>query len=279
MKKLARVFARKTSMTPIDADVYFGYPTFFDPKYKQVHVSVTFTWDIKRGHDLKRQWGTVCNNVKIGGPAFDDPGSKFVAGRYLKKRITITSRGGIYSCDFCLVPKREGDLKELSIFPGHIIQDNNILACSKTHISKVFQMLKTQKRVRFSGGLDARLLKDWHIQEMRSLSIDELWFACDYPAAFKRLIPIAEKLKKAGFKRYQIRCYVLIGHQMEKESDRLKELYKLGFYPFAQLYRDGNDSIKYNTDWKEFQNIWSRPARYKALMKTNEKSHIPDCIL
>lgn len=263
--KIARVFPTKTSMTPIDSDAYFCSPDLFTPFYDEIHISVTFTWDIERGNYLYKQWRNHGKIIKIGGCAFDDPGEDFISGMYLKKGITITSRGCPYSCFFCFVPKREGKIKELNIKPGNIIQDNNFLACSKKHRQKVYSMLKRQKAIEFKGGLHSRLLTDWDIEQIRGLRIKELWFACDFPDQLISLGRLYNKLKI--FPSYKKRCYVIIGFNKAEEELRLKQIYKYGFYPFAQLYKDGTDK-KYSKDWKQFARTWSRPAAYKSLMKS-----------
>ncbi|GAH33076.1 unnamed protein product, partial [marine sediment metagenome] len=103
----------------------------------------------------KRQWEYIAP-VKIGGVAIDgEPTNGFKAGKYLRKGVVITSRGCPFNCPWCLVGQ---DLIELDDFPeGNIIQDNNFLACSRSHKDKVFRMLSHQKRIEFSGGLDSTL--------------------------------------------------------------------------------------------------------------------------
>ena len=66
---IIRVFPRKTSMTPEDSYSFVGDPPLFRPDAKEVHVSVTFTWDIEEGKRLQRAWANYYPNVKIGGPA------------------------------------------------------------------------------------------------------------------------------------------------------------------------------------------------------------------
>lgn len=159
-KRIVRVFARKTSMTPTDDMAFYDVPGLFIPEHDEVHVVVTFTWDVERGRFLRDAWQDVTDKpVKIGGAAFDDPCTgDFVPGLYLKHGVTVTSRGCVNNCAFCFVPKREGKLREIENFAvGNIIQDNNFLACSTAHKAKVYEMLKTQKKVRFSGGLKANI--------------------------------------------------------------------------------------------------------------------------
>ena len=266
--KIARVFATQTKMCPNDPDVYFDGPDLFTPKYDEVHISVTFTWEIKRGFELKKVWEFICNNVKIGGPAFGDPGNKFIAGMYLKKGITITSRGCPLNCSFCFVPIREGKIRELPIVEGNTIQDNNLLACSNKHIDKVFEMLKHQKRVNFSGGLECARITDSIVDKLRGLNIYQIWISYDLIGNTKYFERAVKKLKKY-FKRDKIRCYVLIGFEgdnLKKAENRLKYTWEIGTLPFAMLYRDEKNT-KPSKNWKQFQRQWTRPAIIKSIMR------------
>lgn len=263
--KILRVFIRRTSQTPIDDYVSIGMPNLFMPKdVKKVHISTIFTWDKEEALILQNNYQQYYPKVIVGGPAFAN-GSynpKFVSGRYVKKGITITTRGCNFNCLWCLVPKYEGRFKEINIEAGNIIQDNNILLANKNHLRKVFQMLRSQKQIRFLGGLDKRLLKDWHIEELRSLSIKELWLAFDDWDNKKDFIRITDKLKKAGFRdRHKIRCYVLAGFNepIQASEERLRFVYDCGAMPFIQKYRDENDNQLSKED-RQFIRQWSRPA-------------------
>lgn len=170
---MIRVFPRKTKWSPIDDLAFIGDPPmFFLPDEQPVMVSVTFTWDIQIALRLQKAWKSYYQNVSIGGPAFDDPGGEFIPGLFIKEGVTFTSRGCNRHCPWCLVPRREGTIRELVIKPGHIIQDNNLLFCSRKHIESVFEMLSEQKRAAsFNGGIDIRLLKPWHRQLFESIRI------------------------------------------------------------------------------------------------------------
>jgi len=268
---IARVFPRRTSMTPNDPDSYLSTPGLFTPKYDKVYISCAFTWDINLAYVLQREWETTGASVKVGGPAFGDKGDNFVAGMFLKKGVTITSRGCPNNCSFCFVPKREGRIRELPIVEGNIIQDNNILACSKEHIRKVFSMLKTQRHIDFNGGLEVSRVTDDIVEDLRGLKIYQLWLAYDRPNSEKPLIQAVNKLSKY-FKRDKIRCYVLIGYEgdtLEKAENRLKRAWEIGTLPFAMRYRTPETQwdktyLFKEREWNLLTRRWTRPAIIKV---------------
>lgn len=267
--RIARVFPTKTSFSPVDQDAYFGLPMLFMPKYDEIHISVTFTWDIPKAERLASEWGRY-GKVKIGGVAIDGESQKpFKAGMYLRKGITITSRGCPFKCSFCMVNK--GDLIEFDDFPeGNIVQDNNILATSDRHWRLVMNMLKKQKTVCFKGGIDKRLVTLKKADDLRMLSVKELWLACDQKEGIKSLKKAVDILNKVGFTRSHLYCYCLIGKNLQEEKERLMECLKIGVIPFAQLYRNKEDNIKYSYEWKQFQREWSRPAIVRSKLKESK---------
>lgn len=261
---LIRVFPRRTKWTPDDELVFVGDPPFFRPSEEMpVYVSVTFIWDIPEGQRLQKAWAQYYSNVQIGGPAFGDPGGEFEPGRFIKPGVTITSRGCPHYCSWCHVHNREGQIRELSIKEGYIVQDNNLLACSREHIKAVFEMLRKQKKgIYFKGGLDIRLLKPWHIDLLKSIKIKELWIACDNQG----FLPLLENAcyLLSDFPQRKKRCYVMIGwcEPIDIAESRLERVYELGFLPFSQLYQS-DDRKSYSSEWLKLNRKWSRPAAYR----------------
>ena len=260
--KIIRVFPRRTNATPDDDLVRINcQPGLFD-EADEVHISVTFTWDIPLAEKLEKAWRSVAK-TKIGGPALGDPGDEFEPGMYLKKGYTITSRGCPNACWFCFVPKREGPIRELQIKEGWNIQDNNLLACLDKHIKSVFSMLKRQKeKPIFGGGLEARKLKPWIAESLIELKPEQIFFAYD---KFVDLIPLEhakDLLTEAfPFSSRVLRCYVLCGFHndsFEKAENRIRQVIQLGFLPFAMLYRD--DKNIPSQEWKRWARTWMRPA-------------------
>jgi hypothetical protein len=271
---MIRVFPRRTKWTPTDELAFVGDPPLIlpgAPSWSRIRVSVTFTWDIPEGERLARSWGLFYKDVKVGGPAFGDPGDEFVPGRFVKEGVVVTSRGCPKACDFCLVPRREGRIRELQIKDGYNVFDNNLLACSRDHVEMVFDMLRRQKTAaQFTGGLDKDLLKPWHIDLLKSISFKRAWFACDSEMGFPALERAADLLSDFSMeKKY---CYVLVGYTDETPAaaeERLIRIFNLGFMPFSMLYRGENTRVRMSADpaWRALIRRWCNPARYKAFMK------------
>jgi hypothetical protein len=256
--KIARVFPRRTNATPDDDLVFFNPPGLFAPEVDEVHVSVTFTWDMKNAEALAKSWETVAP-VRMGGPAFGKPSGEFVSGKYLRPGYTITSRGCPNHCWFCYVWKRQGGVVELPIGPGNIVQDDNLLACSEGHIRSVFEMLKTQKRVEFRG-LEAKFFKPWHIDLLLEIKIAQIFFAYDTPDDFEPLVHAVDLLRDTRlYDKRKLRCYVLIGYPGDTFSRaiaRLEAVKALGVTPFAMPYRP--DSGEIADGWSRLGRLWQR---------------------
>jgi len=262
-------------MTPTDEDAFVGEPPLGCPVYDEVHISVCFTWDIGVAHYLARQWGSY-GRIKLGGPAFGHSNGDFIPGRYLKQGVTITSRGCPNKCWFCLVPKREGGIRELPIKPGRIVQDDNLLACSDKHIDAVFDMLhKNQSQIEFSGGLESLRVTPRIAEKLSVLRIRHIWLSYDTPDD-KEPLRIAVENLRPFFNRKQIRCYVLIGYPgdtINKAEERLKCTWRIGTLPFAMRYRKPTKSfnksfVYHERGWNLLTRQWTRPKIIESIMKS-----------
>jgi len=266
---IIRVFPKRTSMTPEDAYAFIGDPPLWRPEADEVHVSVTFTWDIDEGRRLQEAWAQHYPIVKMGGLAINGSIGEFVPGMYVKHGVTFTSRGCPYHCPWCLVPDYEGAIRTLEIKLGWIVQDNNLLATPREHQEQVYAMLRAQRRkVSFPGGLDARLMDDWVIDQLRTLPIGEIFVAADTKAAIPILYRVRPRLDFLS--RRQRRCYVLIAYNdetLEEARRRLETVWRTGFLPFAQLFQPPDHYINYPPEWKKLARTWSRPAAMFAMHK------------
>ena len=238
--RIARVFPRRTRATP-DDPLAFTTPPPKDlsvlSEIDAVHVSVTFTYDMEKAERLAESWHKTGLPVKLGGAAFNEPGGDFVPGLYLRKGYVITSRGCPNRCPHCSVPAREGyTLRELPVTAGFNIVDDNLLACSENHIRAVFAMLKAQpEKPIFTGGLEAKLLKPWHVDLLREVKTKRFYCAYDTADDLEPLIQAGKLLREGGFTQssHTARCYVLIsypGDSLTNAEKRLREAWAGGFF-------------------------------------------------
>lgn len=265
---IIRVFPRRTEATPTDENVRIGFPGLFDAPADEIHISVTFSWDLPLAEKLAVAWSDY-GTVTMGGPACGDRSGDFIPGMYLKNGYVITSRGCPNRCWFCNVWRREGqEIRELPITEGWNVLDDNLLACSDEHIRAVFAMLSMQDhRVEFTGGLEAAKLRPWHVEEFRKIHPKQLFFANDTPDDLEPLIVAGRMLLGAGFTTtsHALRAYVLCGYPRDTFDDaaaRMQQTMSAGFMPMAMLYRDKDG--KRDPAWMRFQRLWARPALIAA---------------
>ena len=184
---IARVFPRKTNASPTDALAFFREPTIENISdcikhgVSEVHISVTFTWDLERAEELYDTWQILGVPVEVGGPAFDDRMGDFTPGLYLREGMIFTSRGCIKDCWFCSVPRcAHGEIRELPIVDGWNILDDNILGTSEAHFRAVCDMLKRQThKAVFTGGLEPALLQQWQADLLHEVKPARLYTAYD----------------------------------------------------------------------------------------------------
>lgn len=270
-RRILRVFPRKTNATPDDDMVRLGPPGLFDEYYPEVHVSVTFSYDVKKAVALAKAWEPHCKLIMMGGPAMGDRGDEFTPGRYLRPGYTITSRGCLNRCWFCDVWKREGTIRELEIKDGWNILDSNLLACSTEHIEKVFAMLRRLWRpVEFTGGLEAKHLTNYHVQLLAGIPVKQMFFAYDEPDDLEPLIEAGKKLLEVfTFSSKRLRCYVLCGYPgdtIAAAEERMYETVDAGFWPMAMFYR-GKGKFKRPEEWRYFQGLWAQPVVMNSVVK------------
>ncbi len=268
VKRIIRVFPRKTKATPDDALSYVGPPDLF-AYADEVHVSVAFTYDKIEAERLAEQWSSVAP-VKIGGVAYGDDSLEFIPGRYIKPGYTITSRGCPRRCWFCGVWKKWPTVNPLPIYDGWNVLDDNLLAAPRDHVEAVFAMLRRQKRrVEFTGGLEALALEDYQVGLLADLKPrPNCFFAYDPGDAFETLESAARRMLEAGFTResHRLGCYVLIGFPRDTFASarkRLLDIKQIGFTPRAMLWRPetaSQEKWRPAPEWKGFQRLWMRPA-------------------
>lgn len=161
-----------------------------------------------------------------------------------KTSYGFITRGCIRNCSWCLVRKKEGELRTVSdieiISNGNkriVLMDNNILA-SKDCINTLKKIIELGYRVDFNQGLDARLVTEEIAYFLSKIKwIEYIRFSYDTKEQLDPLLRAIEKLNLYGVKNSKIFIYCLI-QDFEDSLNRINSCKKLGIKPFAQPYRD-----------------------------------------
>lgn len=237
------------------------------------YLSVVFSWKLE---EAVIRYGELLQegyDVEIGGPAADYAGVSSMNGsmdfaHYHNPQATRTSTGCVFNCDFCVVPKVEGDLKEkVSWAIAPIVYDNCLNACSKRHFDAVIDSLKSVRGVDFNQGISAALLTSHQVARFAELDLKYVrlaWDAVSYESKFMRGY---EMLRKVGIPKSKIGVYVLIGFTDTPEDAlyRLETIRGLGVLPFPMRYQP-LDTLKRNSyvgeHWTHYELV--RYCRYWA---------------
>jgi hypothetical protein len=189
------------------------------PTYDKIYVSCIFKCNAK----LCEKWEGV---AEIGGSGYSLDIELPDEIEQLKPKINLgfTTRGCTRNCPWCIVPQKEGKIREVAdlydIWDGEsnviTLMDNNILALPKTFFKVSKQIKKEGLKVDFNQGLDHRLLTDDIVKELLSLKYpnsagNKIRFAFDHISYKKSVLKALKLLKKYGLRDWQTRWYVYVG--------------------------------------------------------------------
>ncbi len=258
------------------------------------YVSVVFTWQLPQVYS-RCVWARQQGHTPIvGGTAIR------LMPDYLKqvaligedidvlskhnKDATFTTRGCPNRCKFCAVPITEGEFRELDTWqPKSIICDNNFLASSRKHFDKVIDSLKPLSQVDFNQGLDARLLKPYHLNRLRELGLKYIRFAWDNINSETQVMDAIHQALSAGIPKSKIRVYILVNFtdDFNDAMYRCVKLKEIGVFPFVQRYQPLDTLVKnsyVSQKWSKQQLIdfcryWNKQTWLKKIPFDEYKRH------
>lgn len=186
-----------------------------------------------------------------------------------KHAYGFLTRGCPNNCSWCIVPKKEGDIRPesdiesfLSGKSSAILMDNNVLA-SDYGIKQIEKIIKLKIKVDFNQGLDARLIDNDIAKLLSQVKwLSPLRLACDSQAMKEHVKKAVELLRKHNCTPKNYFVYTLV-KDTEEALDRVMFLKSLNCDPFAQAYRDFK-----NTEPCYEQKRFCRWVNHKATFKT-----------
>jgi len=244
-------------------DLIRGIPTTAPlENYDKVMISVIFPQNRNQVLDYASQF----DNVQIGGSGYDynivlDTDIEHIMPDYslydLDYSLGFTSRGCIRNCGFCVVPEKEGMIRDNApitefLHPDHkrlLLLDNNFGASPRWKENLDF-LIDTGIKVNFNQGLDIRLVTKEFAEYLaqvkyynRTFKRHVLHFAFD-DIRFDKQVRIGfKKLIDAGINPDHLMFYVLVGYNSTFDQDmrRIKAIIGLGSHPYVMLYNQTKD--------------------------------------
>lgn len=159
--------------------------------------------------------------------------------------LGFLTRGCIRNCPWCIVPKKEGSLREVDDIERTaagrkevVLMDNNFLAADEEFVREQLEnAARLRLKLDFNQGLDARLVTPENARLLTSCRwIRYIRFSCDTVAMIEPIRSAVKLVREAGFRR-EIFVYMLVNDIGDAET-RLRALVDLNVIPFAQPYRD-----------------------------------------
>jgi len=223
------------------------------------YLSCLFSWNKSKAIFLRRKLGAA-----VGGTGYDyrlknsqaveemEPDYSLYGG---DRAVGFISRGCENRCPWCVVWRKEGVLHRVATAASivgdrkeAVFLDNNFLALPD-HLSDLEWLASSRTSFDFNQGLDAAfvtpenaaLLKQCRRSARIRLALDSV-----------DRIPVVEKavrtLKDAGFSRWGISVYVLIGFAgLKSDLQRLFACREMGVDVFPMGFRDlrtGNEPMR-----------------------------------
>ena len=189
----------------------------------------------------------------------------------LNYSLGFTTRGCIRNCKFCIVPEKEGMIREHAEIEEFlnpksnivVLLDNNFLALP-SHVKKLQKYIKKGWQMDFNQGLDARLVNKENAKLLAKIKYKEMIrFAWDNIKDESKIIKGLELVIKAGIRPRNIIVYILIGFDTTFEEDlyRIQKLRDIkderGFIKaYVMNYNNKLKSRKYKDFIRWVNNPW-----------------------
>lgn len=224
-------------------------------------------WDIRQGGTGYRIYEDLPQDIDDMLPDYSIyPQYDFAIG--------FLSRGCIRKCPWCVVPRKEGNIRQYDdierVSQGRkevVLMDNNFLANDFEFIKEQLEKsIALNIRIDFNQALDARLVNDDNAKLLAKAKWSRyIRFACDTESQIEPVIEAIKTVRNAGYTK-EFMCYFL-AKEVDETLERINKVmqHDKKFTPYVMPYRnldgDGeiiNDNLKRLARWCNRQ--WLRKS-------------------
>ena len=187
--------------------------------------------------------------------------------------IGYLTRGCIRNCRWCVVPKKEGQIRPYRTWQELIrpdtdklvLMDNNILSCEHG-INQLESLIGSGCRIDLNQGMDARLVNDGIAEILSKVRwIRFIRFSCDQKSQIEPIRKTIELLGRYGVRPYKLFIYILVTKDVKDASDRVEALKRYtGINLYAQAERNERLGIMPNAAQLEFQQRYIYGGCYRS---------------
>lgn len=187
--------------------------------------------------------------------------------------IGYLTRGCVNHCRWCVVPRKEGDIRPYREWheivrndtDKLILMDNNILACDYG-IEQLESLIGSGYRIDLNQGMDARLVTPEIAEILSKLSwINHIRFSCDQKSQINPVKRTIDLLRRNGVRPYRVFVHILVTKDIEDAADRVEALkaYK-GISLYAQAERNERLGVTPNKMQLEFAQRYIYGGCYRS---------------
>lgn len=240
--------------------------------YDKVYASKVFSYTAEYGYYIN------ADQVEKGGTGYDieknlpeeidrtQPDYSLFPSIDDKTAYGFLTRGCPNRCKWCIVPKKEGnirpymDVEEIAVIGRNnlILMDNNVLA-SDYGLSQIEKIIRLGLRVDFNQGLDARLVTPDIAKLLANVKwIKRIRFGCDTPGQIADCERATTLIDKYGYKgEYFFYCILL--DDFKESFSRVNHWRNKGYryLVHAQPYREVNNHHQIIPQWQKDMASWA----------------------
>lgn len=242
-------------------------------QYDIVYMSKIFSFT-----EDYRQWITNAKHIRIGGTGYDlyttlDEDVEYCQPDYSiypsidkKTAYGFLTRGCPNKCKWCVVPRKEGNIKpymdvdDIAVDgrTNLILMDNNILACDYG-LEQIRKIIDRGYLVDFNQALDARLITDDIAKLLSKVKwLNQIRFGCDTPKQIKECEEAMQMIDHYRGKPAFYLMYTMIGNDFNEAFSRLNHWRKYKRVRLvAQPFRDVDNPKQIIPQWQKDMARWA----------------------